>query len=194
MAGLGGMYGLGTQAMIVRDQRTAVYARSSSRPMGRILFAILLLVTALLQATFFPATGFIGIVPDFALVFLLIRSATHGVTEGLVWATGLGFWVDLLTMDPLGTHVLALIPVALIGGVTGGKLFRSGAILPVLTVLAATLTYSLVLVILSVMGGDPVGGVSAFRLAIMTSLLNALLVPLAYGVLLVFDRWIPRRV
>ncbi|HYI16640.1 MAG TPA: rod shape-determining protein MreD [Thermomicrobiales bacterium] len=180
--------------MMVRDQRTAVYARSSSRPLGRLLFAVLLMVTALLQATFFPATGLIGIVPDFALVFLLIRSATHGVSEGLVWAAGLGFWIDLLTMDPLGTHVLALIPVALIGGVTGGKLFRSGAILPILTVLAATLTYSLVLVILSAMGGDPVGGLGAFRLAIVTSLLNALLVPLSYGVLLVFDRWIPRRV
>ena len=180
--------------MIVRDQRTAVYARSSSRPLGRILFAVLLMVTALLQATFFPATGMIGIVPDFALVFLLIRSATHGVTEGLAWAAALGFWVDLLTMDPLGTHVLALLFVALIGGVTGGKLFRSGAILPIMTVLAATLTYSLVLVILSAMGGDSVGGASAFRLAIMTSLLNALLVPIAYGVLLVFDRWIPRRV
>lgn len=180
--------------MIARDQRSAVYARSSTRPLGRILFAVLLLVTALLQATFFPATHFISIVPDFALVFLLIRSATHGVSEGLVWAAVLGFWIDLLAMDPLGLHVLALLAVALIGGVTGGKLFRSGAILPVLTVLAATLTYSLVLTILAAMGGNPVGGASAFRLAIMTSLLNALLVPIAYGVLLVFDRWAPRRV
>jgi hypothetical protein len=56
------------------------------------------------------------------------------------------------------------------------------------------MAYSLVLTILSVMAGDAVGGVSAIRLAIMTSLLNALLVPVAYGVLLVFDRWGPRRV
>ena len=149
--------------MIVRDQRTAVYTRSAPRPLGRILFGILLLVTALLQATFLPATGFIGVVPDFALVFLLIRSATHGTSEGLVWAVGLGLWIDLLTMDPLGTHALALISVALIGGVTGGKLFRSGAILPILTVLAATLTYSLVLAILSALGGNPIGGASVFE-------------------------------
>lgn len=179
----------------MREQRaTMSYAPARSRPTGRILFAILLLLTALLQATFFPATGFLGIVPDFALVFLLIRSATHGVTEGLVWAAALGFWVDLLAMDPLGTHVLALLVVALIGGATRGKLFRSGAILPIVTVLGATLAYSLILVILSALAGDTVAGVSAVRLAIMTSLLNALLVPLAYGVLLVFDRWIPRRV
>lgn len=180
--------------MNVRDQRAMSFAPERARPTGRILFAALLMLTALLQATFFPATGLLGIVPDFALVFLLIRSATHGVSEGLVWAAALGFWIDLLAMDPLGTHVLALLVVALIGGLTGGKLFRSGAILPVLTVLAATLAYSLVLVILSAMAGDPVRAASAFRLAIMTSLLNALLVPLAYGVLLVFDRWIPRRV
>jgi rod shape-determining protein MreD len=180
--------------MIARDQRATVYTPNTSRPWGRILFAVLLMLTALLQATFFPATGFLGIVPDFALVFLLIRSSTHGVTEGLIWAAGLGLWIDLLVMDPLGTHVLALIVVALIGGATRDKLFRSGAILPILTVLAATMAYSLVLTILSVMAGDAVGGVSAIRLAIMTSLLNALLVPVAYGVLLVFDRWGPRRV
>ncbi|MEX1158805.1 MAG: rod shape-determining protein MreD [Thermomicrobiales bacterium] len=162
--------------------------------MGHVLFASLLLLTALLQATFFPATGLLSIVPDFALVFLLIRSATHGVSEGLVWAAVLGFWIDLLSMDPLGTHVLALLVVAIVGGATGGKLFRSGAILPVLTVLGATLAYGLVIVMLSIAAGDTVAAGGAVRLTIMTSLLNALLVPLAYGVLLVFDRWIPRRV
>jgi len=180
--------------MIVRDQRAAVYTPRSTWPVGRIFFAILLLGTALLQATFVPATGFLGIVPDFALVFLLIRSSTHGLTEGLVWAGMLGFWIDLLVMEPLGTHVLALIVVAMIGAATRDKLFRSGAILPILTVLAATMAYSFVLIILSALAGDPVGGVGAIRLAIMTSLLNALLVPIAYGVLLVFDRWMPRRV
>ena len=180
--------------MDVRDQRAAVYTPRTAWPIGRILFAILLLLTGLLQATFFPATGAIGIVPDFALVFLLIRSSTHGVTEGMFWAAGLGLWIDLLTMDPLGTHVLALLVVALIGGATRGKLFRSGAVLPVLTVIAATMAYGLVLVILSFMAGDSVSVASAARLAVMTSLLNALLVPLAYGVLLVFDRWMPRHV
>ena len=180
--------------MVARDRPAGTYARQRSRPMSRVLFGALLLLTALLQATFFPATGLLSIVPDFALVFLLIRSATHGVSEGLIWAAGLGFWIDLLSMDPLGTHVLALLVVAVIGGATQGKLFRSGAILPVLTVLGATLAYSLVIVLLSLAAGETVGAGSALRLTIMTSLLNALLVPLAYGVLLVFDRWIPRRV
>lgn len=180
--------------MIAREQPSGVYAPPATRPVGRILFAILVLPTGLLQATFFPATGLLGIVPDFALVFLLIRGATHGVREGLVWAAGLGLWIDLLTMDPLGTHVLALLVVAMIGGATGGKLFRSGAVLPIVTVAAATLADSLVLVGIAMLSGDSVGVVSAVRLAIMTSLLNALLVPLAYGVLLVCDRWIPRHV
>jgi rod shape-determining protein MreD len=180
--------------MIVRDQRPVVYTPHSTRPLGRILFALLLLLTGLLQATFFPATRFLAIVPDFALVFLLIRSSTHGVTEGLLWATGLGLWIDVLTMDPLGKHVLALLVVALIGGATSGKLFRSGAVLPIITVLGATLVYGIVLIVLSALAGEPAGGVGAIRLAVMTALLNALLVPLAYGVLLVFDRWIPRHV
>lgn len=185
---------MGTHMMLARDQRAGRVYRRNARPTGRILFALLLVLTALLQSTFLPATGFLSVVPDFALVFLLIRSATHGVSEGMIWATALGLWTDLLTMDPLGTHVLALLVVAVIGGATRGKLFRSGAIFPLLAVLVATLAYNLVLALLSLAAGDSVGGASVVRLTIMTSLLNALLVPIAYGVMLVYDRFVPRHV
>jgi rod shape-determining protein MreD len=155
---------------------------------------VLLTVTALLQASFFPATGLIGIMPDFALVFLLIWSATHGVYEGLFWAFALGLWIDLLTMDPLGTHAIALLAVAAIGGATRGKLFHSGVILPLVAVLAATLAFGLVLLTLDTLRGEAGDPLGTFRLALMTALLNALLVPLAYGLLFAFDRWIPHRV
>jgi rod shape-determining protein MreD len=162
--------------------------------MARFSFATLLLATALLQATFIPATGLMGIFPDVVLVFLLIWSATHGVAEGMVWAFGLGLWMDLLTLEPLGTHGIALLAVAVIGGAAQGRLFRSGAILPVVTVVVATLAYGLVGTVVALARGETVYLASGARLAVMTALLNALLVPIAYGLLLVFDRWIPRRV
>jgi rod shape-determining protein MreD len=161
---------------------------------SRGLFAVLLVFTALLQASFFPATGFIGIAPDFALVLLLVWSATRGIYEGLFWAFGLGLWMDLLTMDPLGTHAVALLAVAAIGGATRGKLFHSGMILPLVAILAATLAFSLVLLFLDALRGEGGDLAGMLRLALMTALLNALLVPLAYGFLFVFDRWVPRRV
>jgi rod shape-determining protein MreD len=165
-----------------------------NRGLARVFFALLLLTTSLLQATLFPAMNLLGVLPDFALVLLLIWSATHGAFEGMFWAFGLGIWLDLLTMDPLGSHGLALLIVALIGGLIRGRLFRSGAVLPLLAVIVATLAYNLVVFVVALVGGTAGDSLSFVRLALMTSLLNALLVPIAYGVLLVIDRWIPRHV
>lgn len=162
--------------------------------MARFLFAILLIAASLVQSTLLPAVQLLGLLPDIALVLLLVWSATHGIFEGVFWAFGLGLWIDLLTMDRLGTHGIALIVVAVIGGATRGRLFRSGAVLPIVAVLAATMAFNLVSLLLGTLSGDAVDVAGTLRLALMTSLLNALLVPLAYGVLFVFDRWIPHHV
>lgn len=161
---------------------------------GRVLFALLLMFFALLQSSFLPATGLMGVVPDFALVFLLIWSSARGTPEGLIWAFGLGLWLDLLTLDPLGTHAIALLAVAAMGGAVRGRLFRSGAILPILAVIIATLAYGMLLIVVHLLQGVHVDVSGAMRLALLNALLNALLVPLAYGVLLMFERWVPRRV
>jgi rod shape-determining protein MreD len=149
---------------------------------------------ALVQATFLPALGILQIIPDFALVFLLIWSSTHGTREGLFWAFALGLWIDFLTLDLLGTHGIALLAVALIGGATKDRLFRSGIILPMAAVFAATLAYNAIVQFLSVVSGDGLEAVGALRLSLMTSLLNMLLVPVAYVVLLLIERWMPRSV
>jgi rod shape-determining protein MreD len=163
-------------------------------PVARFFFAILLLATALLQATFLPALHLLSIIPDFALVFLLIWSASHGATEGMFWAFGLGLWMDFLTLDRLGTHSIALLTVAAVGGASRGRLFRSGAILPLFAVVVATLAFSLASFVVMALGGETVSLAGSARLALLNAALNALLVPLAYVVLLLFERWMPRRV
>jgi rod shape-determining protein MreD len=160
----------------------------------RFLFAMALMFVTLLQATFFPATMLLNIVPDFALVLLLVWSASRGVEEGLLWAFGLGLWIDFLTLDPLGTHVLPLLVVAIIGGLARGRLFRSGLIFPALAVIGATVAYRLIEMLVKVFSGRSVELTGEVRLALLAALLNVLLVPLVYGCILVMDRWIPKRV
>lgn len=162
--------------------------------MDRFLFTIVLMFMTLLQATFFPATELLSIIPDFALVFLLVWSASRGVQEGLLWAFGLGLWIDFLTLDPLGTHVIPLLAVAVIGGSVRGRLFRSGAVLPVVAVIGATLAFRVIEVLMQTFSGRGVEVAGEVRLAILAAFLNALLVPLVYGFLLMMDRWLPRRV
>jgi rod shape-determining protein MreD len=160
----------------------------------RFLFTIALMSVTLLQATFFPATAVLYIVPDFALVLLLVWSASRGVEEGLLWAFGLGIWLDFLTLDPLGTHVLPLLAVAVIGGLARGRLFRSGLVLPAVSVIGATIAYRLIEMLVKVFSGRPVELTGEIRLALLAALLNMLLVPLVYGFVLIMDRWIPKRV
>lgn len=161
--------------------------------MARIIFGIFIATVALFQAAFFPAVGLLEITPDFVLVFLLIWSSTHGVFEGLLWAFGVGLWLDMLTLDPLGTHALALLPVAVIGGLVSTRLFRSGAVLPILAVVAATCAYHLVGYVMEAAGGEVLGVPAFTRLTLLAALLNALLVPVSYGAMLIFERVMPSR-
>ena len=160
--------------------------------MRRIIFAVLAAFLALVQASFFPASGLIGMYPDLTLVFLLVWSAHHGVDEGLWMAFGLGLWLDVITMDTLGTHVLSLLPVAVIGALASWRLLRSGMMLPILAVIAATIASAFVATVLLALGGNAPEPFAATRLAIATALLNAIIVPFAWGVTLIIDRWVPR--
>jgi len=160
----------------------------------RFLFTMALMFVTLLQATFFPAMELLNIIPDFALVLLLVWSSSRGIGEGLLWAFGLGIWIDFLTLDPLGTHVIPLLAVAVIGGITQGRLFRSGLVLPGLAVIGATLAYRLIEIVMKVFNGRSVEVFGEARLALLAALLNVLLVPLVYGCILMMDRWIPKRV
>ena len=162
--------------------------------LARIVFAVFIATVALFQAAFFPAVGLMEIAPDFVLVFLLIWSSIHGVLGGMLWAFGVGIWLDLVTLTPLGTHALALLPVAAIGGLVSTRLFRSGAVLPILTVVAATFAYHMVQFIMDAATGEVLGIEAFVRLSLLAALLNALLVPVSYGAMLVFERVMPSRV
>ena len=162
--------------------------------MGRILFAISLMLAGLVQASLLPSADLIAILPNFALVMLLIWSASHGVEEGLLWAFGLGIWMDLLTLDPLGSHALQYFIVAAIGGAVRGRFFRSGAILPVAAVVAATLGAGVAGMVMDLFRGLDISLIGSARLILMAALLNALVVPVAYFLILMYERWAPRRV
>lgn len=127
--------------------------------------------------------------PNLALVLILVWSAHKGVPEGVIWAFFLGILLDLLTIIPLGSSSLALIPVAVVGGLSRQRLFHSGVIIPMLLVVLATLIYQLV----SSLVGATLGmsyslGMSA-RLGMLTALLNMMMVPLIYLVVMILDRF-----
>ncbi|MBX6341508.1 MAG: rod shape-determining protein MreD [Thermomicrobiaceae bacterium] len=156
--------------------------------MTRLFFALILIFTAIAQATVLQALNVLGIAPNLVLVFLLVWSGLRGATEGLLWAFPLGLLLDLLTLDPLGSNGLALIPVALIGGLARRRVLHSGVIVPMLLVVAGTLAHQ---VAASLVGAAVGGGYSlgaSARLGLLTALLNVVVVPPLYVVLLLLER------
>lgn len=162
--------------------------------MGRVLFALLLMAAALFQASFLQAIDSVAIIPNIALVLLLVWSASHSIEEGLIWAFALGLWFDMLTLDPLGIHAIPLMLVALAGGAVRGRLFRSGAILPIVAVIAVTIGAGFVGLALDFLRGERVLFLGHMRIVLVMAFLNALFVPLIYAVILIIERVTPSRV
>jgi len=163
--------------------------------MSRIAFALLLAAAALLQATLLPALVPLGVLPNLALVLLLVWSALRGTAEGMAWAFGAGILFDALALDPLGTNGLALLPVALLAGLARRRFFRSGFVFPIALAALATVGHGLVLALLRGLDeGVPVSVGEMARLLVLQALLNAVLVPPLYVVAGWMDRLTPERV
>lgn len=169
--------------------------------MPRIVFAILLFLMALIQNTVLPMGRIIGIIPDLVLVTLLLWSATREPGEGLAWAFGIGVVIDLLTLAPLGSTALTLLPVVLIGWLSRGRFFQSGLLFPLLMTLAATVAHSLAVLVLTwllvVLRLNPTGSgvidpLATLQLATLGALLNAIVAPPLYVIVQLLNRWIGR--
>lgn len=159
--------------------------------MARFVFALLLVVAALAQATILPALGPVGVVPNLVLVLLLVWSALRGVVEGLLWVFAAGVLLDLLALDAVGTNGLALLVVALAAGPARRRFFHSRMVFPLLLAMLTTIGHALALTLLRAAddgwGMPPAAAVA--RLALLQALLNALLVPLLYVVAGRMNRW-----
>jgi rod shape-determining protein MreD len=157
--------------------------------MIRVLFAAILIFAAMSQATVLPSMHVLQVLPDTTLVLLLVWSALRGVPEGMCYAFGLGLFIDILALDPMGTNALALLGVALIGGLSRRRFFHSNLVFPLLLSVVATMAHALVLLLLRSSDGAGLPFATVFRFVFLQSLLNAMLVPPLYLV----AGWMERR-
>lgn len=79
--------------------------------MIRLVFALVLFSIVLAQATFVPRLNPYPLTPDVALVVLFFWMTRRSLRESLGWVFIVGLVLDVLAMDPLGLHALALLPV-----------------------------------------------------------------------------------
>lgn len=156
----------------------------------RVIFAALLALVVMAQATLLPMAGVIGIKPDLVLVLLLLWGAVRAPREGLLWAFAAGLLLDLLTLAPPGVNALALLPVVVVGWFSRTRAFQSGLFFPLLMALAASVAHDLVLVALGPLLGGGASPLAVLRLGVLGALLNMLVMPPLYVLIQLLDRWI----
>jgi rod shape-determining protein MreD len=158
--------------------------------MPRIIFAILLMVLALLQSTVPP--GLLVIIPDLLLVSLLLWSSVREPSEGLIWTFGIGLFLDLLTMSPFGSAALVLLPVTIVGWFSRSRYFQSGVLFPMLMAMVATFAHGMAQTVLAPLLGGHVNLVALVQLSTLGALLNSLMVPPLYLIVQTLQRWMER--
>lgn len=149
--------------------------------MSRILFGLLLVFVALIQATVLPRVNPFPIYPDFVLVFLFVWSASRSVRESLFWVFFAGILLDVLALDPFGTNALALVIVVLLAGLARQRVLHANILVPIVLVALSTVVHGVVLALLR--GDSPAGWFIPIQ-----ALVHALLIPIIYLVQRVIGR------
>jgi rod shape-determining protein MreD len=159
------------------------------RRVTRPVFGLLLVVAAVLQTALLPRWQLLAVTPGLVVVLLLAWSAYRGIPEALAWVFVAGFVLDVLGLDRLGANALALLPVALLGGLSRGRFFHSALVFPMALAMAGTFIYVGTLLALRGLLGEG-GDASQMlgRVTVLQALLNALLVPPVFG----FIGWLQR--
>jgi rod shape-determining protein MreD len=162
--------------------------------MTRPVFGLLLVVAAVLQTALLPRWQLLAVTPGLVVVLILAWSAYRGLPEALIWVFAAGLLLDILGLDRLGANALALLPVAMLGGLSRGRFFHSALVFPMVLAFLATFVYVAALLALRGIlgeGGDP--GQVFGRVTLLQGLLNALLVPPIFGLLGWLQRTEPER-
>ncbi|MCL1844629.1 MAG: rod shape-determining protein MreD [Defluviitaleaceae bacterium] len=115
------------------------------------VFAIIIVLNFVLQATLFPHIAIMSVTPDTAMVLIVSYAILRGEIEGAIFGLGAG-----LVQDILGGVVIGFF--ALLGFLTGylcGKPFRDffkdNYFLPFLVVIAAAFVYQFAVYVATVM-------------------------------------------
>lgn len=149
--------------------------------MARLLFGLLIVATALMQATLLPRINPFHYTIDLVLVFLFLWAANRSIREALLWVFFVGVFLDVLSLDAFGTNTFSLIIVVLLAGLVHQRVLQANVLIPMVLVAVATVVHGVLLYLLR--------GESPLTLVIpLQAVAHMVLVPVIYLVLRVFHR------
>ena len=149
--------------------------------MRYLLFVPLILFVALAQVATAPYFPLLGVTANPLLVLLMCWAMVRGPKETMVLIPLAGIFKDLITTDPVGTSVLALLPIVPLAAVRERWPTESEFLPTLAAVAAASVSYHLLyMLVLTVVGDGPPWLQSPMRVILPAALFNALITPILY--------------
>lgn len=121
--------------------------------MGSFIAFPLLVLAAVLQATFVPQIRLGGGGPDLVFLMVLSWSVNASLGESLVWALTGGILQDLLSAAPLGTSAVGMVIIVFIVSGLNQQVYRVGFLLLVVTVLLGSAFQQLLIMAILALSG-----------------------------------------
>jgi rod shape-determining protein MreD len=154
----------------------------------------LLVVVAVLQASVISHLSLWGVFPDLPALVVVSWGLLRGAREGSLWGFVTGLAVDILSGGPFGAATLSLMMVGFVSGLARGSVFAGHLVFPVATMFLTTVLYDLGLLSLIGLSGRTVSWMDTlFRIILPSALLNALLMPLVFGLMRVLNNRLNRQ-
>ena len=149
--------------------------------MRYLLFVPLILFVALGQVAAAPYFPLLGVTANPLLVLLMCWAMVRGPREAMILIPLAGIFKDLITSDPVGASVLALLPVVPLAAMRERWPTESEFVPTVAVVAAASLSYDvLYMMVLTAVGDGPPWLQSPLRVLLPAVLVNALITPIVY--------------
>ncbi|MFO7731619.1 MAG: rod shape-determining protein MreD [Spirochaetia bacterium] len=156
------------------------------RKKNPVIYAVILIVCALLQNSVFTSLHIAEIRPDFTLLLLVFFAHQLGTMEGKIIGFLAGLVMDMLGMAPLGFHSLIYTVIGHFFGLTRGKMYVDSLTIPVVFAIAATLIVTFTSFIIAIIF-LPVRLSSVLSLGVLIQIgMHAVLAPFIFTLLRVF--------
>ncbi|MDY0234684.1 MAG: rod shape-determining protein MreD [Gudongella sp.] len=121
--------------------------------MSTFIVLLMIIFNLVIQTTIIPMFPIMGIVPNTALVLIVVVALKVGRTKGAIFGLIAGFMQDVLFSSTIGINAFILFFIGYVIGFAENSFSRENIINPIIFTIAATMfynfTYSLFLFFLS---------------------------------------------
>jgi rod shape-determining protein MreD len=137
-----------------------------------------------LQTTLFGYISIAGAKPDLALIIILFVANSRGRMEGQVTGFFTGMIEDILSIAPLGFHMILKTVLGFLYGLTKGSVFMDPILMPFILAVTGTALKGLLMVIISALFSLSLNFATVFNLQFLIEMgYNGLLSPLVFALL-----------